>query len=51
VYELSPEPGNAGGRTENRGAGHLFVARSDMEWFRRNRVGSINRVFAAVPEP
>ena len=29
------------GQPENPGAGHLFVARSDMEWFGRNPVGSI----------
>jgi hypothetical protein len=31
------------GQPENPGAGHLFVARSDMEWFGRNPVGSIKR--------
>jgi hypothetical protein len=29
------------GQPEKPGAGHLFVARSDMEWFGRNPVGSI----------
>ena len=29
------------GQTRKPGAGHLFVARSDMEWFGRNPVGSI----------
>ena len=39
--DLSPEPGDAGRATREPGAGHLFVARSDMEWFGRNPVGSI----------
>ena len=36
------------GKPENPGAGHLFVARSDMEWFGRNPVGSIKTAVAPL---
>jgi hypothetical protein len=39
---LSPEARRCWQGSLERGAGHLFVARSDMEWFGRNPMGSIN---------